>query len=95
MAETSVEMAKRMGVETKPKDYFNAIYKARNSVKHMKASKSKEDITGDEVVSFNAEKEAYDMIDEAITNYYHLSQFLQLPVIKHIETFDNFKRDRT
>lgn len=58
---------------------------ARNSVKHKAGRK-------DAYVSFDAKEEAYDVIDRAISTYFQLFSYLELPYLASIQDFDTRRR---
>lgn len=83
-AEASVKIAKRMGVETKRKHYYQAVNFAKNHTKHMNGIDESE-------VEFNAQKESFDMIDRAIANYYILLKYAKLKSIPYMDDFNKSK----
>lgn len=59
----------------------NRMFDAKNSVKHKRGRK-------DEAVDFDAEQEARDAIDMAISTYFQLFSYLNLPYLACIKNFD-------
>ncbi len=59
------------GVEPTPKNIADIMNRAKNTTKHMNE-------TDDDLVRFDAQAEAKDLLDRAVTNYYHLMSFLEL-----------------
>jgi len=64
---------------------FDRMTDARNTVKHKKGHR-------DRVVDFDAKKEAYDVIDRAITTYFQLQSHLSLAYLPSIQVFDERRR---
>ena len=60
---------------------YDRVNDAKNSVKHKRGRK-------DQTVYFDAQEEAYDIIDRAITTYFQLWSPLRLPYLSSIQEFD-------
>ncbi|UNP29300.1 hypothetical protein [Lysobacter gummosus] len=65
----------------------NRMFDAKNSVKHKRGRK-------DEAVDFDAEQEAHDAIDLAISTYFQLFSYLNLPCLACIKNFDAKGRNK-
>lgn len=70
------------GIESTPRDIAAAMNRAKNSTKHM-------DKQGDEHVEFDAEAEAHDLLDRAVSNYYYLMSFYELPETALVHRFNS------
>lgn len=64
---------------------YDRMTDARNAVKHKRGR-------GDHAVSFDAKKEAYEVIDRVITTYFQLQSHLSLKYLPSIRAFDERRR---
>ncbi len=69
------------GVKPTAKNIAETMNKAKNSTKHMNER-------DDDVVHFDAQAEAKDLLDRAVTNYYHLMSFLELEETSLLRRFN-------
>ncbi|WP_235576603.1 hypothetical protein [Pseudomonas taeanensis] len=69
------------GVESKTKDIAAIMNYAKNRTKHM-------DEEGDDHVYFDPKVEARDLLDRAVSNYYTLMNFHELPETELLRRFN-------
>lgn len=69
------------GVEPTDKDIGKIMNKAKNNTKHMND-------TGDDFVYFDAQAEAKDLLERAVSNYYYLMDFLELEETNLLRRFN-------
>lgn len=84
LRDSAVRITKLLNDDGKPspaRDIANLINRPKNSTKHM-------DGTHDAVVSFDARLQARDMLDRAVTNFYHLLEFHELEETALIRRFN-------
>lgn len=94
LLKASIEIADAMGIDTEDKDtrkqliqdFFKGINDPSNAVKHMNSLE-------DSVVTFNPHKEAFDMIDRAISYYYTLLNIVRMPTVTYMDEFNKHKRE--
>ena len=70
---TGVELANALGdgLPITRKDMERLLNHAKNRTKHM-------DLVEDSVIHFNPAEEAHELLDRAVTDYYHLMQYCPL-----------------
>jgi hypothetical protein len=69
------------GIESKPCEIKYLMNRAKNATKHMYGKKDSE-------VHFDAQSEAKDMLDLAVSNYYYLMSFIDLPETDLLRRFN-------
>ncbi|MFZ4440527.1 MAG: hypothetical protein ACOYOS_19065 [Syntrophales bacterium] len=69
------------GVEPTAKNIADIMNQAKNTTKHMNER-------DDDFVYFGAQAEAKDLLERAVTNYYHLMSFLELEETSLLRRFN-------
>ena len=69
------------GIESNPNDIACLINRAKNATKHMYGKKDTE-------VDFDVQSEAKAMLDLAVSNYYYLASFIDLPETNLLQRFN-------
>ncbi|MDD4996973.1 MAG: hypothetical protein PHI99_02410 [Syntrophales bacterium] len=69
------------GVDPTEKNIADIMNRAKNTTKHMNE-------TDDDFVHFDAQAEAKDLLDRAVTNYYYLMSFLDLEETRLLRQFN-------